>query len=148
AAGEIDAALSARAPDVFLAGTAPVRRLWPNAPAVEREWWARTGVFPIMHILAVRADVLEACPWVARNLLAAFEEAKQRSVERLRDITVARLPLPWTADRMAEAEAVAGGDPFPYGLEPNRATLERFLRHAADQGLVPPGSLAVDDLFW
>jgi 4,5-dihydroxyphthalate decarboxylase len=147
ASGDIDAAISARPPASFLTGVAPVRRLWSDPIGVDRCWWAATGIFPIMHILAVRAEVLHDHPWVARNLLSAFEQAKRRSVERLSDITVSRLPLPWTAEHVADAVDLAGGDPFPYGIEPNRAVLDRFLRHAADQGVVTP-DLTVDDLFW
>jgi 4,5-dihydroxyphthalate decarboxylase len=99
-----------------------------------------------MHAIAIRRDVYDAHPWVARNLMTAFETAKQRSVERLTDAMSPRLPLPWIADDAARAWAAFGGDPYPYGIEPNRRTLDALLDHAVEQG-VAARRLAVDDLF-
>ncbi|MGH9058175.1 MAG: 4,5-dihydroxyphthalate decarboxylase, partial [Acidimicrobiales bacterium] len=94
-AGDLDAVLSAHPPESFERGDGDLVRLFPDYQPVEREHVARTGIFPIMHITAIRADVLETAPWVAVNLLTAFEEAKRRSLARLAEITASRIPLPW-----------------------------------------------------
>jgi 4,5-dihydroxyphthalate decarboxylase len=135
ASGEIDCALIARPPDCFRAGHKDVARLFPDFWDMEAPYFARTGVWPIMHIIAVQKRVLAAHPWAGRNLYNAFLESKRRSVERLLDPAVSRYPLPSLSTygrKMAEA---FGGDPFPFGIEENRATLEQFLRYTFEQGI-------------
>jgi 4,5-dihydroxyphthalate decarboxylase len=78
--------------------------------------------------------VHERHPWVAANLMRAFEEAKRRSLERFDDVSASRFPLPWTWDELPRARELLGDDPWPYGLEPNRPTLETFLGFAHEQG--------------
>ena len=145
-AGEIDAIISARPPDGALGPDAPIVALIPDAAAWEERWYQRTGIYPIMHVVVVRRDVLEAHPWVAMRLYQGFVEARQRSLARAGDLNASRFPLPWLpnyAGRMAE---LFGGDPFPYGVEANRRTLEAFLGHASDQGITSR-PLAVEELF-
>jgi 4,5-dihydroxyphthalate decarboxylase len=134
-AGEVDAVLSARPPAAVQRGDGRVVRLFPDAAAVEEAYFRKTGVFPIMHLLAVRRDVYEANRWLAMELLKAFEEAKERSLTRMRSFATAAVPLPWGAAHAEHVLDVLGPDPWPYGTEPNRATLETFLRYARDQGL-------------
>lgn len=88
-----------------------------------------------MHIIAIRRAILDEHPWVARNLYNAFLESKQRSVQRLLDPAVSRYPLPWLPDYGARMTEQFGGDPFPYGIEPNRATVDQLLRYANQQGI-------------
>lgn len=135
AAGEIDAAIIARPPNSFRAGHPDVARLFPDHEAMEQRYYAQTRVYPIMHIIAVRKSVLEQAPWAARNLFNAFVESKRRSLERLLDPAVSRYPLPWLADYAARLTAQFDGDPFPFGIEANRPTLELFLRYAYEQGI-------------
>jgi 4,5-dihydroxyphthalate decarboxylase len=135
AAGEIDAAISARVPAAFAGGKGPIVRLFPDFRAEEARYFAKTGIFPIMHLIAVRRAAFERDPWIAMNLYKAFEEAKKRSVERVRDLTATRIPLPWCPTLAEEFDATFGEDPFPYGVEANRITLEGFCRFAHDQGL-------------
>jgi 4,5-dihydroxyphthalate decarboxylase len=133
--GDLDAVISARPPRAFAAGDPRMVRLVPDYLAQEEAYLRQTGIFPIMHTIVIRRDAYTANRWIARNLFLAFEEAKARSLARLRDITVAHVPLPWVPELMERVgEAMGGGDPWPYGIEPNRATLEAFLRFAADQG--------------
>jgi 4,5-dihydroxyphthalate decarboxylase len=135
ATGDLDCAIIARPPDCFLAGHPDVVRLFPDPIEQERDYYTQTGVWPIMHIIAMRRAILRDDPWVARNLYNAFEESKNRSVQRLLDPAVSRYPLPWLAPygkRMAE---FLGGDPFPYGIEPNRPTLSQLLLYAHQQGI-------------
>jgi 4,5-dihydroxyphthalate decarboxylase len=135
--GDIDAIISARPPRSFVAGDPRMRRLFPDYPAAEAAYFEQTGIFPIMHTVAMRRDVYEANRWIARNLTVAFEEAKNRSVARLRDMTAAHVPLPWVSDLFERVERglFPAGDFWPYGLEANRRTLDAFLRYAFEQGV-------------
>src|SRR6266852_2106458 len=135
ASGEIDCALIARPPNSFLAGHADVVRLFPDYLPMEEAYYARTKVWPIMHIIAIRTRVLDEHPWVARNLYNAFVESKRRSLERLLDPAVSRYPLAWLPTYARTMRDRFGGDPFPYGIEENRPTLEQFLRYTHEQGI-------------
>lgn len=123
-----------------------VRRLVTDYRQVEEDYWRRTGVYPIMHAVVIRREVVDAYPWVARNLQSAFEEAKRRSVERLFDMTASRLPLPWAPGEATRTAQLFGRDYWPYGIDENRRTLETFLRYAHEQG-VAYAKLSVEDLF-
>jgi 4,5-dihydroxyphthalate decarboxylase len=132
-AGELDAVLSARPPPAFAAGR--LERLYPDYRPAEEAWFRKTGVFPIMHVVVLRRDAFERDRWVAMSLVKAFEEAKRRSLARLGDITASHAPLAWLGDYVARLRAVFGDDPFPYGIEANRPTLEAFLQYAFEQGV-------------
>lgn len=144
--GEVDAAISARVPDAFTQGGGRVVRLFPDYREDERVYHAATGIFPIMHVIAMRRALFERYPWVAMNLFKAFEQAKERSVERVRDLTASRIPVPWAEALASEASKNFGADAFPYGLEANRKTLEAFCRFAHDQG-VTARLMTPDELF-
>jgi len=133
--GEIDALHTARTPSTFYSRPDDVKRLFPDFVPVEKDYYRRTGIFPIMHVVAMRRDVHERHPWLAMNLYKAFDEAKTRSVERLSDVTASYVPLPWTPSHLDAARALLGPDPWPYGVEPNRVTLDAFLRYAFEQGV-------------
>ena len=144
--GEIDAAISARVPDAFAKGGGKIVRLFPDYRKDEAAYHAATGIYPIMHVIAMRRAVFERQPWVAMNLFKAFDEAKLRSQERINDLTASRIPVPWAAAIAGEFGKNFGADPFPYGLEENRKTLEAFCRFAHDQG-VTAKRMSPDDLF-
>jgi 4,5-dihydroxyphthalate decarboxylase len=145
-AGELDAILSARPPAAFADGSGRIVRLYSDYREAETAYFRKTGVFPIMHLIALRRDVFESHPWVAMNLFKAFEEAKRRSLARLSDITASHAPLAWLGDYVAEMRGLFGDDPFPYGIEPNRRTLEAFLQFGYEQG-VCHRQVSVDELF-
>jgi 4,5-dihydroxyphthalate decarboxylase len=144
--GEIDAAISARVPDAFVKGAGTVVRLYPEYRAEEARYFEQTGIYPIMHVIALRRAVFERYPWVAMNLFKAFDEAKRRSQERMADLTASRIPVPWSASIAGEFEKNFGADAFPYGLEANRKTLDAFCRFAHDQG-VTTRHMTPDELF-
>jgi 4,5-dihydroxyphthalate decarboxylase len=144
--GEIDAMMVARAPDAFVKGDPKIARLVEDFVEVETEYYKKTGIFPIMHAVALRGDVLDKNPWVARNLFTAFEEAKRRSIERVLEATVSLFPIPWYFEHARRGMELFGKDYFPYGVEPNRKTLEAFVKYAHDQG-VCKRHLDVDELF-
>jgi 4,5-dihydroxyphthalate decarboxylase len=135
AAGELDALVTARAPSTFKSQPDAVKRLFPNYVELEKEYYRRTKIFPIMHTLVIRRDVYAANPWVAQSLYKAFVAAKAKAYE-LYDQTAA-LPamVPWLVPQLEEARREMGEDWWPYGLEPNRRVLETFLRYHHEQGL-------------
>ena len=133
--GTLDAVFSARPPRPFVLGDGRVRRLLANYPEIEYEYGRRTGIFPIMHVVALRRDIYERHRWLAMNMFRAFEEAKNRSVARARDCAVSFFPLPWTPYLIAQSSVLLGSDPWPYGVEANRATLEAFAQYAFEQGV-------------
>ncbi|HEV8674635.1 MAG TPA: 4,5-dihydroxyphthalate decarboxylase [Methylomirabilota bacterium] len=145
-AGELDAVMSARAPASVERRHPDVVRLFPDSMRVEEAYWRDTGIFPIMHTVAIRRDVFERHRWVAMNLYRAFDEAKRRSQARALEIAAARFPVPWIADHAARARELFGEDFWPYGIEPNRRTLEAFLGYAHEQG-VCHRPLGVEELF-
>jgi 4,5-dihydroxyphthalate decarboxylase len=133
--GEVDAVISARAPDAFATSRGEVVRLFPAYRAEEERFFKKTGIFPIMHLITLRRAAFEQHPWIGMNLFKAFDEAKRRSIERLRDFTCAHIPLPWAAAIADEIVQAQGTDPYPYGIEPSRPTLEAFCRYCHDQGV-------------
>ena len=144
--GELDAALSARVPDAFYKPGGKIVRLFPDYRNDEMAYHAATGIYPIMHVIAMRRAAFERHPWMAMNLFKAFNEAKDRSLDRIRDLTASRIPVPWSASIAGDFAKNFGDDPFPYGLEANRKTLDAFCRFAHDQG-VTATRLTPDDLF-
>ncbi len=135
AAGEIDCAIIARPPTCFLEGHPDVVRLFPDYLEMEEQSYEQTGVWPIMHIIAMRKRILDENPWVARNLYNAFEESKRRSMERLFDPAVSRYPLAWLPTYARRMRDLFGDDPFPYGIEENRATWEQMALYTYQQGI-------------
>ena len=135
AGGEIDCAIIARPPTCFLEGHPDVVRLFPDFLEMEEAYYQRTRVWPIMHIIAMQRRILEDNPWVARNLYNAFLESKRRSIERLLDPAVSRYPLAWLPTYARKMRDLFGGDPFPYGIEENRATWEQMALYTWQQGI-------------
>ena len=133
--GEIDALYTARAPSSF-GRSEKVVRLFPDYPGVERTYFAKTKIFPIMHVIVVRRDVYRENPWVIQSLYKAFLEAQRRVYEDLRDTAALKFMLPWLHAQVEETERIMGTRDFwPYGLEPNRHVLSTFLRYHFEQGL-------------
>ena len=102
---------------------------------MEEAYYARTRVWPIMHIIAMRKAILEAHPWAARNLYNAFLESKRRSIERILDPAVSRYPVPWLTAYARRMRDAFGGDLFPYGIDENRPTWELMARYTFEQGI-------------
>ncbi len=138
ASGEIDALATARAPTPFIDGSGTTRRLFPDYRAVEQDYLKRTGIFPIMHTVVIQRELYEAHRELPLALLTAFEEAKHIGRHRLRDMDTPAVMHPWIADeldQLKEPFARLGGDPFTYGIGPNRHVLEALLRYSHEQGL-------------
>lgn len=135
ASGELDALYSPRTPESFSRGDSGVRRLFdPSGPA-EEEYFRRTGIFPIMHVLAIRRELYEQHRWIARSLYDAFEAAKALCAAGIDETAASRYMLPWLHDEVARTRAILGEDYWPYGLDRNRDVLRTFLRYSHEQGL-------------
>jgi 4,5-dihydroxyphthalate decarboxylase len=145
-AGDLDAVLSARPPAPFERADARIRRLFTDSRAVELAYVRKTGIFPIMHVVAMRREVYERDRWLAMSLFKAFDEARRRSLERAADMAASHFPLPWIPDELRRARELFGDDPWPYGVHANRPTLDAFLRYAFEQG-VCRRQLVADTLF-
>jgi 4,5-dihydroxyphthalate decarboxylase len=144
--GELDAVIAAHPPAEFERAGGRVVRLFSDPRAVEEDYYRGTGVFPIMHVVALRRELLDRHPWLAMNLLSAFEEAKRRSLERALDANAPKFPIPWSPAGAERAVELFGADFWPYGIEPNRRTLEAFLGFCHEQG-VCARRLVPEDLF-
>jgi 4,5-dihydroxyphthalate decarboxylase len=144
--GDIDAMLSAHAPNGFVAGDPRIVRLVPDYQPLEEAHFRKTGILPIMHTIAVKQDVADKYPWALENLFKAFEEAKNGSVERVKEITASRVPILWSPVHVERTMDIFEGDYWPYGVESNRKTLEAFLLYAYEQG-VCHRHMAPEELF-
>lgn len=133
--GEIDALHTARTPSTFYSRPDDVKRLFPDFVGVEKAYYRRTGIFPIMHVIAFRRDVYEANRWVARSLFKAFVAAQRITYDNLAVTSAMTSMLPWQVAAVEDARAELGDDWWPYGLDRNRAVLDTFLRYHHEQGL-------------
>ena len=144
--GEIDAMMSPRMPTCFLNGSRRVGRLFPNYKQAEMEYFRKTGIFPIMHVMVIRRAIYDAHPWVAQSLYKGFCAAKDLCMKELHDTNVLRVSLPWTSAEYEETRALMTADYWPYGIAPNRANLETLHSYLYEQGLIKQ-RLNLDELF-
>ena len=145
ATGEIDALMAPRPPSTYDGGR--VRRLFEDFRSVEADYYQRTRIFPIMHAVVIRRELLDQYPWLARSLYDAFVEAKQRTMRNLVNYPSALVTsLPWQLAETEATRALMGDDFWPYGVELNRATLEALARYSHQQGLAER-EIKVDEMF-
>ncbi len=135
AEGEIDALHSARAPSTLQSRPDAVKRLFEDFVEVERAYFRKTRIFPIMHTVVIRRDVYHANPWVAQSLQKAFVAAQRLTYEGLNQSAAQMAMLPWLMAHVEEARREMGDDWWSYGFEANRAVLDTFLRYHHEQGL-------------
>jgi 4,5-dihydroxyphthalate decarboxylase len=133
--GEIDALYTARMPSTFVRGSGKVKRLFEDYSTVEREYYLRTKIFPIMHTVVIRRDVYEKYPWVARSLYKAFTQAQRDVYHEFYQTAALKYMLPWLIRHIEDTRSVMGEDFWPYGFEPNLTVLDTFLRYSYEQGL-------------
>ncbi len=144
-AGDLDALIGARKPAAF--GKDPhIQRLFPNYREMEKTYYRETGIFPIMHTVVMREAVYHQHPWIAESLFKAFVQAKEWCLTQMRFSSSVRYTLPWMHADLEEMEEVFGRDPWPYGLEANRKTLETLLRYLAEQQLLRE-SITLEEVF-
>jgi 4,5-dihydroxyphthalate decarboxylase len=135
ASHDIDCAIIARPPTCFLEQHPDVVRLFPDYVEMEEEYYKRTKVWPIMHVIAMKKSIVDEHPWIPRNVYNAFLESKRRSVERILDPAVSRYPVPWLSTYARKMRDLFGGDLFPYGIEENRPTWEQMALYTFQQGI-------------
>jgi 4,5-dihydroxyphthalate decarboxylase len=144
--GAIDALYAPKAPSTLRSAPAKVKRLFDDVMAVEREYFRRTRIFPIMHTVVIRRDVYEQHRWVAQALVKAFAAAQRETYADLAETSALKTMLPWLIAHLEDTRREMGEDFWPYGLEPNRHVLETFLRYSHEQGLAKQ-RLSPEDLF-
>jgi 4,5-dihydroxyphthalate decarboxylase len=134
-AGEIDGFIGPRVPSCFERGHPHVGWLFTDPAAVATDYFKRTGIFPIMHLVGVRRELVERHSWLPAALFKAFDAAKAIALERLADTSSTKVTLPFVEEQLRAARALMGRDFWSYGLAPNRKVLEAFLHHHHKQGL-------------
>ena len=145
ASGEVDAWLAANKPTNY--GTHPdIQRLFPNHREIEREYFKTTGIFPIMHGLAIKKELAEKEPWVVDSIYKAFDEAKAHCFRGMRHDGALKFSYPWSNADLEEMEEIFGADAWPYGLEVNRKTLETFRTYLIQQGFLAD-PVALEEVF-
>jgi len=144
AAGELDGYIGARRPPAYFTGR--VRRLFPDYRRVERDYYQRTGIFPIMHTVVMREELAREHPWLPRSLYNACLESKRLAYQRLDFTAALPISLPWVVAEFEETRELMGDDPFPYGVARNRRTVEILSHYTFRQGLAPR-RLTAEDMF-
>lgn len=144
--GEIDGFVGPRAPRCFDEGHPQVGRLFADSIAAAEDYFARTRIFPIMHVLGVRRDLAKKHPWLPGALLKAFSEAKAIAETQLADTSATKATMPFVEDLLARARRLMGPSVWSYGVRGNEATLETFLDYHFRQGL-SPRRVALAELF-
>lgn len=147
--GEIDALISVDVPNEILDGDPRVRRLWIDYEQVERDYYRRTGIFPMMHFVAIRKDYLADHPDAPQAIYDAFLQAKDDKAAYYRSQAVKQhmgLMTPWFSELFAENRQTLGEDWWPYGVEKNRAAIDTFLRYSHERGL-SESLLTSEDIF-
>ncbi|EHP70302.1 hypothetical protein MetMK1DRAFT_00008040 [Metallosphaera yellowstonensis MK1] len=138
AEGEIDALYSALVPSTFRSRPDRVKRLFQNYVEDEKEYFRKTKIFPINHVIVLRRDLYEKHRWIAKSLYKAFDEAKSIVMDRLSNASgTLHYALPWLFEHYRETVEVMGEDYWPYGLSKNYKTLDTFIRYAYEQGIIP-----------
>ena len=145
-AGELDALMTARAPSSFVNGKPNIARLFPNYREVEKAYYQKTKLFPIMHLVGIRNDLAERNPWLAGSLYKAFLEAKNIALEEVGQIAALNVTLPWVEAEALESRALMGDDYWRYGISECAHEIDTAARYSFDQGL-SVRRLSAEDLF-
>ena len=144
--GAVDAIISPNAPKALARPDSPVRRLFADYRRAEQGYFAKTGIFPIMHTIVLRKDIYEKNPWAAASLFQAFVKAKEWAYAQLVETDALKLTLPWVVAEMEETRRIMGHDFWPYGIEPNRVSLQALPQYLYEQHLAPRVP-AIEELF-
>ena len=144
-AGDIDATIGSALPPSRRRNP-DIQRLFSNFRELEKEYYRRTRIFPIMHVIAIRRSLYEQYPFIASSLSKAFTRSKERAIERMRGTGTPRYMLPWMQADIDEVDEMFGGDPWAYGVEANRPTLEALVSYMAEQGMIAR-TMPIEELF-
>ena len=143
--GKIDAIIGTHLPS-SLKTNPDVVRLFPNYKEVEIDYFKRTGIFPIMHLIVIKKKVYDANPFIAKSLFNAFESSKQAALLRMKNYSALRYMMPWMTEEIDQAEAVFGDDPWTYGLDSNGNTIDTMMKFMVQQGMIKK-ALPLNQLF-
>jgi len=144
--GEIDFMMTANNPLAFRRGAKTVRRLFPNYAELEKDYYRRTKIYPIMHTVVIRRDIYERDPWVALNLYKALCAAKEHCYALVRETGSPKASFAWLQPMIEEEQAIIGRDWYPYGIGQNRPTIEALLQYTHEHGLTGR-RVKVEELF-
>ncbi len=145
AEGKVDATIGTHLPDSRFT-CEDVVRLFPDFKEVEKAYYKRTGIFPIMHLIAIKRDVYEKHPFIAQSLYRAFCESKKAALVRMRNYSALRFMLPWMPAELDELDQVFGEDPWTYGLDEARTNLGALMTYMVQQGMLK-AAIPVEELF-
>jgi 4,5-dihydroxyphthalate decarboxylase len=145
--GEVDALFHAAEPRAYMQGHPDIARIFPDSRATEQAYFSKTGIFPIMHSVAIKKAVLEENPWLAEAVFNAYSQAKQKAYEYLTKAAWYKTSLPWVSQDLEDTRKVMGKNFWTYGMnEPNRKTLDTMFRYSYEQGLCNR-KLTVEELY-
>jgi 4,5-dihydroxyphthalate decarboxylase len=144
--GDVDALFHAAEPRAYIEGHPKVARLFPDFRKTERAYFRKTGIFPIMHAVAIRNTLVKQHPWLPKAVFKAYSQAKQIMYDQLKKMGWATISLPWAAQEIEETRALMGDNFWPYGIEPNRKALEALFQYSYEQGLCSR-ELTIEDVF-
>jgi 4,5-dihydroxyphthalate decarboxylase len=144
--GEVDALFHAAEPRAYIEGHPKVARLFPDFRKTERAYFAKTGIFPIMHAVVIRNSLVEQNPWLPKAVFDAYSKAKKLMYDHLNKMGWATISLPWVAQEIEETRALMGDNYYSYGVKPNRKALEALFQYSYEQGLASR-KLTIEELF-
>lgn len=144
--GKVDAVFSAKEPQAYIDGHPQIARLFSDYRQVERAYFTQTGIFPIMHAVAIRQDVVKKNPWLPEAVFQAYSQAKQRMYMAMKDLGWAMISLPWIGKELEDTQELMGDNYWPYGIEQNRKTLEALFQYSHEQGMAMR-KLTIEELF-
>ena len=144
--GELDALFTARAPSSFLRGEPHIERLFPDTRAAEQAYYKKTRMFPIMHLVGIRKQLVEKYPWLASSVYKAFCEAKAMAMVDLLDVNALMVTLPWLIAETQDTMALMGKDFWAYGIHENMREIGALTQYAHEQGLIDR-KVSVEELF-
>lgn len=144
--GEVDALFHAAEPKAYVQGNPAVKRLFDDARSTERAYYSETGIFPIMHVIAIKTELIEKDPTLAKAVFDAYSKSKSMHYAKLNKIGWAYSSLPWFAQEYEETKQLMGDNFWPYGIDANRKTLETLFRYSYEQGLASK-HLTIEELF-
>ncbi len=144
--GEVDALFHAGEPRAYIEGHPKVGRLFPDYRSVERAYFSKTGIFPIMHAVAIKKSLVKKNPWLIEAVFKAYSQSKQMAYDYMAQSAWLKDSLPWFGQEFEETRALMGDNYYSYGIEPNRKTLEALFRYSYQQGLCSR-ELTIEELF-
>ena len=144
--GDVDALFHAMEPRCYVEGHPKVARLFEDFRTVEQSYFKKTGVFPIMHAVAIRKKLIDKHPWLSSAIFKAYSQAKNNAIHDLTRMGWANVSLPWVSKEIEETRSLMGNNYWPYGIKPNRKAIETLCRYSYKQDLASR-QLKIEELF-